>query len=69
MADYVTNLCSEKKCPVCGKTFFLPSWMVENYVYKLVFKDRYKYICSYTCYSKAIDERNKKKPRKEAIYK
>lgn len=50
------KLGSDKKCMVCGKTFFLPSWMQEGYTYRI----NCRYCCSYTCYSKAIDEGHRK---------
>lgn len=38
-----------RKCPVCGKEFYLAP---EN-VYKLVIKEKKVHFCSWTCYRKA----------------
>ena len=52
----------DKVCCVCGETFFLPSYMRPNYTYRVRIGDNYyKYCCSYTCYSKKIDEQNRKR--------
>lgn len=66
MSDYSAKLGLNKKCPVCGKTFFIPTWALENYTYK----NDWRYLCSYSCYSKTIDAYNQKlKSRKEMICK
>lgn len=49
MADYNCEFGANKKCPVCGKPFFVPSYMRESYAYKI----RKKYFCSYTCFRKS----------------
>lgn len=70
MSDYSAKLGSNKKCPVCGKTFFIPAWALDDYVYKSGSQKHYKYCCSYSCYSKTIDAYNQKlKSRKEMICK
>lgn len=60
MADFVATLCTEKKCPCCGETFYIPAWMLEGYTYRLRLLgcEGYKYYCSYSCYSKIINDQN-----------
>lgn len=62
MADFVATLCHEKKCPVCGKVFSIPAWAFEDYTYKVrnVGCENYKHCCSYSCYSKIINDNNTK---------
>lgn len=72
MADWIANLCHKKKCPICGKTFYIPTWMYEGYTYKVrnIGHETYKYYCSYSCYSKNMNEQNKKlKSKKEMVCK
>lgn len=57
---YINILESEKKCPICGKTFIAR----QEYVYKRIGKNKMNYMCSWTCLNKWDEEHDRRKGRK-----
>lgn len=49
------------RCSECKKDFCTLGFYMKDYVYKVKSDNNVKYFCSYTCYKKYLDSKEKEK--------